>query len=185
MKRPLMAVTVSALFVLGLAVSACGSSDGGGGSEEDCQKVCAKVGECGSAEDEQACLGDCPDMTEVIRASAWNYATDCILNMPCDDNFNPDACLLEAAQQEPESNVDGLANSACNKTKECDDTVDVNQCVTEFKTDDDMIILRIISDDALNCVGSCVTGKSCDEIGDDMDTVFAQCACGCGLPFCE
>lgn len=184
MKRIILAVSVGALFVLGLLVSACGSSSGG--AADDCQKVCAKVGECGSAQDEQQCLQDCPEMAKVIRASAWSRAVDCMLNLDCNSGSDPDTCLLEAAGQEPESNIDGLANSLCTKAHECDSNAEVNTCVSEFKNDSDLQVMRIMTDEALNCIGTCVTGKSCDVIGSDIDSVFSECACGCGIGlFCE
>lgn len=190
MKRNFLVVSVGVLFLLGLLVGACGSSDdgsgggSGGGSEADCQKVCDKVGECGSADDRQECIQDCPEMAEVIRASAWDFAVDCILDSVCENGIDYNSCLTQAGAQEPPSNIDSLADNFCNKVHECESSIPVSTCVSMFENGTYSLMLRIFTNEALDCIGTCVNGKSCDAIGNDsgnIESLVTECACGCGI----
>ncbi len=169
-----------ASFALVAFLGACGGGSGGA-----CKGVCAKVGECSTAEEEQECLQDCPDMQGMMRTEVWNAAESCILDTPCGTTFDPEECMFAGVGSIPDSVLDGMATTVCNKMHECDNQVDVATCKTEMMADDDIELIKIFNDSTLNCVGSCIAGKTCVEL-QDMDTVGAACSCGCGIVmWCE
>lgn len=176
--KKLSIVAVSVIFSAVLQFSACGSS---GGSSGDCDAVCAKVGECGEPGDQQECLGDCPDMAKIIRSSCWSSAVSCIKETSCGANFDANVCLVQAGQSQPDSVIEPLATTLCTKANECDSSTDIEECKTSMLSDPDTALFKIFVDSVLSCIGSCVDGKTCDDIGTDIESVTAECACGCGI----
>ncbi len=180
-RKALVAFGSAVLFLL----AGCGSSSGGD-TQADCGKLCQKVGECGTEQDLQDCEKDCPDIAAVLTTDAWNYAVDCIMNSECGPQLDPNRCLQEAASQQSPDRLDPYGQALCTKASECDPSVDVTTCVSEFKSDTDLQILLIIKDELLGCTTDCVVGKTCEQIGTNIDAVFVDCACGCDLQFfCE
>lgn len=171
------------LAIVSVAVfSACGSS----GSGASCDSVCNKVGECLTPSDKTGCLQGCPVMKDSMRSSVFDKAASCILDTPCGVNFNPDTCLLSGLPDIPASVLSGLAATLCTKANECDSQVDVETCKTEFMTDNDIQFLRAFKDSVLNCMGDCVSQKTCEQLGQDIEGVSAACGCSCGIVFfCE
>ena len=169
------------VFLAGsIFIQACGSSNSG----TSCSDICAKVGQCLTAQDEQECLQDCPNMKPLFRSSAWDSAAACFMDTPCGPDFEPDTCLMQSGQNEPDSVLDGLAGTLCTKANECDSQVDIEQCKTEFISDSDTKMLKAFTDSVLDCAGSCVSGKGCQEI-DDMDSATGTCLCSCNvIMFC-
>ncbi len=176
MKKFLVIMIVTIFSAMALGLGACGSSSSG-----DCADVCAKVGECGESGDEQECLGDCPDMINIIRSSAWSNAVSCIMDTPCGPNFSPDGCLMQAGQSEPDSNIDSLATTLCTKANECDSNTEIAQCKTDMLADPDTALFKIFKSSLLDCTGTCVSGNNCTDIGTDIESVIAQCACACDI----
>lgn len=168
------------IVILSVAMaSACGS----GGSSASCDSLCNKVGECLTPSDKTECLQSCPVMKETMRGSVFDAAASCILDTPCGASFSPDTCLLSGLPDVPASVLSGLATTLCTKANACDNQVNVDTCKTEFMTDQDIQFLRAFSDNTLNCMGKCVSDKTCEQLGADIQAASAACGCGCGIIF--
>ncbi|HUU02660.1 MAG TPA: hypothetical protein VM425_14565 [Myxococcota bacterium] len=174
MKRLVIVATAAAWLGGCVFVQACGSSNSG----KNCSDVCAKVGQCLTPDDEQSCLQDCPGMKPIFRSSAWDNAVACFMDTPCGPDFSPDKCLMQSGLNEPDSVLDAMIDTLCAKNHECDSQVDVEQCKTEFLSEPDSKALKAFTDSVLNCTGSCVSGKDCQELTQIYD-VIGVCLCSC------
>jgi hypothetical protein len=150
-------------------VTACGSSGTG------CESICNHISECEPEGDKQECITMCNGIEQTFRSSAWTNVTSCILDLPCGANFDPNTCIVEAANKESADVIDDMATRVCTRNSDCGDQTPIADCVTEAKQSDAGIIFRLFADSVLNCVATCVEGTDCAQVEEAFDTCVPQC----------
>jgi len=161
-------------------VGACSSGGGNGNQSLACEDACNKMNQCDPDEYLMVeCLGECGMIADVLRGQAFDSVVACIGAAPC-AALDPEACMQQAADEIDDSVLDEFLDTICDKDVECEGG-DKPTCLAEMKADEDLQELKIISDAGLDCLGACLSSKSCAElaVGDPLEA----CAMDCDISF--
>jgi len=166
------------LMVVALAAASCG---GGGGAS--CTDLCAKGKECTATIDLTQCGTDCQAAKDTFRSDFFDKMSNCVNATACssvtsdyDDIF--DYCSSTVIPTYTGgTDISGFIDTTCQKMKECDAQVDINQCKTEMSSGD-MLMLKLFKESIVNCLKNCVAGFNCTT---DFATQFDGCADTCNV----
>ncbi len=117
-----------------------------------------------------------------MRNEAYDELGECILNLDC-IGFDANVCFAQVAASLPASLTDGLVDAMCDKAVECDAEVVKQDCIDDMKTEnaEDLLMLRILKDEVLECVEDCMSALDCPLMEGDFD----DCLLDCDIPILD
>ena len=146
-----------------------------------CDRTCDRLLTC-DAEEFTNCAAECRNMALMLNQTVFTGLGDCVASRSCTD-LDMDVCMTQGLQNVPDSTVDPLFETMCNKMSTCMAGVDVPGCVSELQSDEEMTMFRILNQNALSCFGECLTGSTCAELDSEGDGVFEDCLVACDADF--
>ncbi len=146
-----------------------------------CDRICDQLLAC-DAEEYSNCAAECRNMALMLNQTVFTALADCVAVQSCTD-LDVDICMTQGLQNVPDSTVNPLFETMCNKMNTCMAGVDVPGCVAELQSDEEMTMFRILNQNALSCFGECLSGSTCAELDSEGDGVFEDCLVACDADF--
>ncbi|MBN2530898.1 MAG: hypothetical protein JXR76_31215 [Deltaproteobacteria bacterium] len=146
-----------------------------------CQETCAKMRTCDTDEFSD-CEAVCAQMAVMLNSQLFDSLYTCVAAQDC-AHMDPEQCMADGLRDVPDSVIDPFIDTLCDKVVSCVSEVTKDACIVEQKSDEEMLGFKLLNENALQCVGECLTDATCAQLDSQGDSTFESCMVACDAAF--